>query len=432
MECGSGAVGSCPWMRFRCMIRIIRSAFRYAAGGEPLHRDSVPVCGNARWARLSSPGSRYLSRGCQPQTTPAAAKVGEGLKVGLTGYYGYGNFGDDLMAVLFGLALQQHGIDFSVYKLDRSVSDRFGFRTADSAVELVADAQLLLWGGGGLLVSWSSFTYELLYRGVSRDFDHLLEMASRRGLRFCALSVGGTGECPPSLTPRYKQVFLSAAEYVSVRNPQDLALLKQHGVRGDYYPDVIWQTADHFPFGGTARGTTKIGIDIYLSNLARKRALHILPLLWTITRMRPDCEFTFLDTTNRNVRPHRGAGRLFRGGNIRTRQFSDLAADLEFLASLDLLISTRLHTPMICLGYGVPAVSLFGEKKTSLLMRNLDLSCLNVGHRELRAFTSLLARKDRLSRFLEQFRLPDVAGLRAASYGHQTGLLDILRSGMSR
>jgi polysaccharide pyruvyl transferase WcaK-like protein len=351
------------------------------------------------------------------------------LKVGLTGFYGYGNFGDDLMAVLFGLALRQAGVDFSVYKLCRNVADSFGFRTANSAEDLLADAQLLLWGGGGLLVSWSAFTYELLYRGVSRDYDRLIEMAGRRGCRFCALSVGGTGECPPRLIPGYKQAFLNAAEYISVRNPQDVYLLKKHGVQGDYFPDLVWQTADHFPFGRHHRGTTKIGVDIYLSNLARKHALHILPLLWMITRIRSDCEFTFLDTTNRSMRPYRGAGRLIRGRNVRCRQFSDLAADLEFLASLDLLISTRLHTPMICMGYGVPAVSLFGEKKTALLMKNLDLSCLSIGHRELPAFASLLVHKARLSRFLEQFHFPDVSKLRNESYGHQKRLRAILGIG---
>ena len=353
---------------------------------------------------------------------------GDAPKVALAGYYGRGNFGDDLMAVLFGFALRQAGVDFTIYRLGREEADRFGFKTADSARELLEGERLLLWGGGGLLVPWSRFLYALLYPGVSGEYARLIRMAGDLGLRFCALSVGGCGECPSQLTPDYKQAFLNAAEYISVRNPQDIDLLKQNSVPGDYFPDVIWQTPDHFPAPSRSRGTSRIGVDIYLSNLARKRALHLLPLLWRVTRMRPDCEFIFLDSTNRNVRPSRSPGRLIRGGNIRNYQFSDLAADLGFLASLDLLISSRLHTPMICMGYGVPVLSLFGEKKTTLMMKNLDLARCSFGRGQMKAFASLLSHKDPLSVFLEQYRFPEAARLRHESYGHQERLRAILES----
>jgi polysaccharide pyruvyl transferase WcaK-like protein len=96
------------------------------------------------------------------------------------------------------------------------------------------------------------------------------------------------------------------------------------------------------------------------------------------------------------------------------------------LASLDLLISSRLHTPMICMGYGVPALSLFGEKKTTLMMKNLNLDCYSFGRGQLRSFESLFTQKDRLAAFLEQFRFPDVSKLRTESYGHQKRLHEIL------
>ncbi|MBP1596266.1 MAG: polysaccharide pyruvyl transferase [Acidobacteria bacterium] len=353
---------------------------------------------------------------------------GNASRVALVGYYGRGNFGDDLMAVLFGFALRQAGVDFTIYRLCREEADRYGFRTTDSARDLLSDARLLLWGGGGLLVPWPRILYALLYPRVSGEYARLIRTAGDLGLRFCALSVGGSGECPPQLTPEYKQDFLNAAEYISVRNPRDIDLLKQNGVPGDYFPDVIWQTLDHFPAPSRGRGTSRIGVDIYLSNLARKRALHFLPLLWNVIRMRPDCEFTFLDSTNRNVRSSRSPGRFIRGGNIRNYQFSDLAADIEFLSSLDLLISSRLHAPMICMGYGVPVLSIFGEKKTALMMENLGMSCYSFGHGQMKALASLLAQKDRLARFLEQFRFPEVDRLRRESYGHQDRLHAILQS----
>ena len=349
-------------------------------------------------------------------------------KVALAGYYGRGNFGDDLMAILFGFSLRQLGADFTIYKLNPHYADRFGFTTAESAGSLLESAKLLVWGGGGLLVSWSSLSYEVLFPGISREYGILIETARNMDLRVCALSVGGSGDLPKKLVPDYKQALVNAADYISVRNPQDLSLLKENGVRGDYYPDVVWQTADYFPVLPRNRGTARIGIDLYFSNLTRRRALYILPVLWRITRKRRDCEFIFLDSTNARVRPYRGLGRLIRGVNVRTYQFGDMDTDLAFLASLDLLVSSRLHTTMICMGYGVPVLSLFGEKKTNLMMNNLGLACCSLSHRRVPYFASLLTQRARLTEFLQQFPFPDIPRLRDESYGHQNKLRAMLNS----
>jgi polysaccharide pyruvyl transferase WcaK-like protein len=353
---------------------------------------------------------------------------GDSKKVALTGYYGRGNFGDDLMAILFGLSLRELGADFVIYRLNREYAQQFNFKIETDPGELLRDAGILLWGGGGLLVPWSAFTYGLLFRGISREYAALVETAQHLGLRFCAASVGGSGDFAANLTPGYKQSFLNSAEYISVRNPQDLALLDRNGVRGDYFPDVVWQTAERFPVTRARGEGTRIGIDLYFSNLARKRALYILPLLWRITRMRRDCEFIIMDSTNARVRPYRGLGRLIRGRNVRNYQFRNLTADLEFLASLDLLISSRLHTTMVCMGYGVPVLSLFGEKKTALMMKNLNLASCSLDHDQIRYFVSLLTQSGQLTDFLAQFQFPDVARLRSESHGHQERLTALLES----
>ncbi len=168
-------------------------------------------------------------------------------KVGLVGFYGHGNFGDDLMAVIIGLFLKQAGIPFSVFRLCQPYAEAFQFNVAHSADELIEDTQVLLWGGGGLLIPWSNLTYNLLFPGVAEEFGNLIRAARRRGLRFCACSVGGNGDHPVRLTPDYKHSFVEAAEYMSVRDPQDLALLERFGVRGDYFPDIVWRAPTLLP-----------------------------------------------------------------------------------------------------------------------------------------------------------------------------------------
>ena len=349
-------------------------------------------------------------------------------RVALAGFYGRGNFGDDLAAVLFGLFLKRIRVPVRVYKLCASLSGEFGLEAARTADELLDDAQLLVWGGGGLLAPWADRTYGLLYPGVAEEYDSLIGAALRRGVPLSALSVGGTGAYPSPLTPRYKQRLLESATYVSVRNPQDLALLARHRVAGDYFPDVVWQTATQFPAERTRSDRRRIGIDVYPSNLLRQKALHLAAWLQLIVWKRRDCEFVLLDTTNARVKAYRGLGVLVRGRNARTYQFHDLRQDLQVLASLDLMVTTRLHAWMACVGYGVPAISLAGEKKTTLLLENLRMEDACFGRGRSGRFLRLMLSKDRLERFLRDFPFPDVARLRAESDGHFRRLSELLET----
>jgi polysaccharide pyruvyl transferase WcaK-like protein len=345
-------------------------------------------------------------------------------KVGLVGFYGHGNFGDELMAVIIARYLANIGVPFSVYRLCPPYAQKYNLPVAHSAEELLEDARVLLWGGGGLLVPWSRLAYTALFPKAGTQFERLISMALRRKMRLLGTSVGGDGTSPRQLIPAYKQRFAESAEYLTVRNPQDLQLLKQFGLKGEFFPDIVWQTGKWFPLRREKTGRMRIGMDIYASNLLRQNAAYLIPSLLAVTRARRDCEFVFIDTTNRTIKPYRGLGLVIRGVNIRTHQFHEMENDLELLGSLDLLVSTRLHAPMICLQCGVPALSLFAEKKTILMFRNLGLERLCYGKGRVGEFLALMRDKEKMERFIREFRFPDVVSLRAESDGH----LQVLRA----
>jgi hypothetical protein len=116
--------------------------------------------------------------------------------VGLVGFYGHGNFGDDLMALIFGLFLRRIGVSFSVYRFCPPCAARFSFSVVQSAEELLESADVLLWGGGGLLAPWPNLTYRVLYPRVASECSRLIGAALRRGVTLLASSVGGDGSCP--------------------------------------------------------------------------------------------------------------------------------------------------------------------------------------------------------------------------------------------
>jgi polysaccharide pyruvyl transferase WcaK-like protein len=338
--------------------------------------------------------------------------------IALVGFYGRGNFGDDYCAVLLGLALRGAGHSVSIFRLPQAYAGPFGLQTASTPEELLDGADLLLWGGGGLLVPWRDLAYRVMFPGVAGEFDKVVALATQKGVRLAACSVGGDGSCPPRLTPAYKEDFARSASFMTVRNPQDLAILKRFGVAGAAFPDLMWLAGDRIPRPASGPGGMRIGFDIYLSTILRRSAPSLLAVLKEIADRRPDCQFFFIDSTNAGSKPYRGLGRWIRGSNVRPYQFSDPESDLRFLASLDLLVSSRLHAPMVALQFGVPVVSVLAEKKTSLLFSNLCLDRLSFGRDRVSELGRLLSSKVSLDSFLRDFRHPDIASLRAAAGGH--------------
>ncbi len=346
--------------------------------------------------------------------------------VAMFGFYDAGNFGDDLMAVLLGLSLREAGARCTTFGLDGETARDFGLSATRNVGHLLEDAGIVVWGGGGLLVPWNPLVYRLLYGRFAASCDDLLLGIGKRRLRKAAISVGGDGTVARKLSPAYKQAFVAGMEYASTRNRSDLATLRHFGIRCDFFPDIVWQTADRFPVEPVRRGAMRIGIDLYFRSLVRRGGPEALFDLHGVVRERKDAEFILIDNTNSRRRSYRGLGRVLRGGNCQPYQFCDMREDLRMIASLDVLISSRLHTMMVALGYGVPAISFAAEGKTRLMLQEIGRPELYYGSDRLKEMVSMLRHKERLERFVREFSFDGVEQLRRLSYGHQQRLTELL------
>lgn len=340
-------------------------------------------------------------------------------RVALSGYYGRGNFGDDLMAVIFGRAIQRLGAELRVYKLCEAYAGRFGFDVAQTPETLLEGADLLVWGGGSSLIPWRGFIYRKLHpKAILGNIAVMLE-AERRGVRLAALSVGGDGNPAPPDPRERRAKLLSLASRMTVRNQSDLALPQRAGILCDWFPDIVWHTGAMFPVTrSSSRGRLRIGIDMYPSNLLRQHGEYFVALLQMAVMRRPDVEFVLIDSANRTRSPYRGLGLAVRGRNVTRYQFEHLEPDLEFLAGLDALISTRLHVPIVCMQYGVPVASVFGEGKTRLLFESLGLSAHCYRHSRMAEWAKVMLAKQGWERWIESYRFPPVDELRQGCQGH--------------
>ena len=348
-------------------------------------------------------------------------------RVALAGFYDAGNFGDDLSAVLFGLALRRHGIPFSVYGLCEPYARRFGFERAASPAQLLAGAGAFIWGGGGLLVSWSRVTYRLLFPASASRLEALVDAAVASRIPVMLASVGGDGRPVRRLTPAYKASLVRAARSITVRNPQDVEALQPWVHRAACFPDIVWGLGLVRPVQRRRSERLRVGLDFYPSNLIRQGALHLLPSLQAVVNTRQDCDFVCIDTTNASRKPYRGLGGVLRGANVSRYQFRDLDEDLAFIASLDAVLSSRFHVPIVAMQCGVPAVSVFAERKTRLLYANLGLEHLSFHHRRSGDLLSRMENRADFDRLLGEYTFPDVARLGAGSLGH----VDVLREALA-
>ncbi|MBA3973154.1 MAG: hypothetical protein C0504_02925 [Candidatus Solibacter sp.] len=344
-------------------------------------------------------------------------------RVALAGYYGRGNFGDDLMAVIIGQAIRKWGMEPRVFALCEPYAGRFGFEVARTPRELLDGAGLLVWGGGGALVSWGGRNVDKITRLELETHAELLDQAKRRGVRTVAVSVGGGGGTSPPQPRERSARLISVASWMTVRNQADLALPRSAGIPCGYFPDIVWRTSELFaPPARPKGGRLRIGVDIYFANLRRQHAEYALALMQLAVLRRPDIEFIFVDSTNRACSPYRCIGRAVRGPNVTRYQFEQPDADLELLGGLDAMISTRLHVPVVCLQYGVPVACLFSEGKMRLLLESLGLLEHYYGHHRAAAWARVMLSGGGWERWIANYRFPPAAYLRDAALGHLRAL----------
>ncbi len=331
----------------------------------------------------------------------------------LFGWYGFGNFGDDLMAVIFGLFLQQKNIDFSVYRLCGCYAEEFGFDVADTVDELLRGKNLLVYGGGGRLNS-SSKTRPRLIK-FANELSQVLDAAEKRKIPVYGFSLGGNGIYPEKLSPPGIQDLLEKAEYISVRNHEDTKLLNMGKTRGDFFPDIVWQTPAFFPVEKQKNTRPRIGINLFYG----QKIPRLLPsLIHIITWLRKDIDFIFIDSVNQCRSRKRAVQCRNTRQNTTNYAFHILPEDIGLITSLDLLISSRLHLGMVCMSYGIPFISLCGEKKTRLFMKDTGLIHLCFKPGQILDFMLLMLSKKELRKLINEFEVPDRVKLKEDSYCH--------------
>ena len=291
-------------------------------------------------------------------------------RVGIYGSYQYGNFGDDLQAVIIGRRLLANGCTPVFYRLSEDLAKKYGFETVQSIPELVKHAAFCLMGGGGNFRSSYANPSEL-WIGIDEECFELKNALEEHECNLYSVSVGGDGS--GEHTPlRYGRAQLLASERFrggTVRLPQDVALLNAYGKEAATHPDLLWMTPKEWPAGELPKDARpKIGVNLDLRRGYRRfvKSLMAFSKFW-------DAELTFI----RLHRPEYGLKFAWQPeretGRLRGLTYEEMEPFLQHVFELDLLISSRLHLGLVAMGYGGRFISMGGEAKTRAFLHSIGM-----------------------------------------------------------
>jgi polysaccharide pyruvyl transferase WcaK-like protein len=327
-------------------------------------------------------------------------------KVAIWGSYNYGNFGDDLMAILFAKYLQELGVYPVVYRLDKSLAEKYNIGTTDKIEELISGALFSFVGGG----SW--LEKRKLGENYEADFKEYRLAIEAHGCATYALSIGGDLSNDMRLIEPERMAFFKSPQFkgASVRLRIDIEGMQALGKECEYYPDVVLSLPKYFPTAARdASAKKKVGLNFHVKD--RKVASYINNIF---SRLYPNVEYIYLQThlphfLNTYEYKYQGNRR-----NITNYGYTDIAEYLIVLSQLDIIITSKLHPGVSTLAYGNPFILFEGFNKTVAFLKSINSESANMSRWYI---LSILARNKAIPLEL----LYDTAKLlqdKEASFGH--------------
>lgn len=296
------------------------------------------------------------------------------MKIGIWGNYCYGNFGDDLMAISIANYLKRKGHIPVVYRLDKQLSKKFDIETETSISMLVSEVEFLLIGGGGMLVSNSIIKqlFSPVAREFERDFDELNTALSKYKKKIYPISIGGSGKEDVKL-PKSREKFFTSnfVREGTLRLESDLLLTRKMGKSFTYFPDILFDVHSHFKLESFKKpndGEIWIGLNLISKDLKGEKWLDRLV---EEAQTNPNIKLFFIRTHLENYVTDYEYVPELTSPNIKTYVYADVNDMLNLLASLDIVVSSKLHIGLTSLALGTPFLSFKGKEKTKAQLREL-------------------------------------------------------------
>jgi polysaccharide pyruvyl transferase WcaK-like protein len=280
------------------------------------------------------------------------------MKIGVFGYYKFGNFGDDLMALLFSDHLLEQGHQVRVYGLKPSVSRTAGIETVDDIGALVAWSDRLVYGGGGILLDVGA------NRRIERDLDELIDCKVSKGIPLYAISIGGDGSSTYDGLSESQRRLLAESDFITFRSPEDRRLAESADLdRFEIFPDLVWTV------GRWTQPTRENVVSLEFSATRSRIGYYLLVAL---ARVASRDRFVDVVLQHRNSTT-RSLNDWIRSRLFRTKVYEDIADMTRFAQRSRRIVTSRLHFGMVGLASGAETFLIHPAGKSRMVFERLGL-----------------------------------------------------------
>jgi len=300
----------------------------------------------------------------------------------LSGYYGFGNFGDEAILRVFVDQWRARRPDDSIVVLSadpRETASTYGVRAAERmnahvVGQAIREADLVVSGGGGLLQSATSLRSLLYYTGIIREakragrktaifaqgvgpLDFLGKQVVKRTCFDVDLAVVRDDASAALLAPLVPKVKVHvAADPVFLASPvveaASTEALEREGVT-NVGGDLVTVVVRKSPLTERIAGELAAGID----RLSKEHRAHVV----FVPLQRPEDAEAAIDV----IRRCKTAPTLLGGGY-------DLPTMTALFARSAAVISMRLHALILAARLGVPMLAIPYDPKVSALLASLS------------------------------------------------------------
>ncbi len=288
------------------------------------------------------------------------------MKVAIWGSYNHGNFGDDVMAIIYAQHLLQMGCEPIVFRLSKRLAEKYKINTTESVDELIKKSHFCLLGGGAWLATKGT------PQAVEDDCKELLAALRKYSCVLYCISIGGDGESDFSQLSKARRSLFSSDLFKggTVRLKSDVIMLQETKKVIRYYPDIIFNAADHFEVAREPKkpyDKLKVGINLNKTQTRLEKILHF------IAKLDKKIELIYIESHLRDKSP---------GFELIAPEYSDFQS-IEYsnpkqfiskLAKLDCIISFKLHLGITAMGIGIPFLSFGGLGKTQQQLNDIHQS----------------------------------------------------------
>ena len=341
------------------------------------------------------------------------------MKASIYGSYSYGNYGDDVMAIQFALYLQKLNFDVYVYRLNEKLAAKYFIRSVDTFDELFKDASFCIIGGGGFLVDSLTDT-------VDREFEQLLAKSTQYNCPIFPISIGGEGKGANANLSKDRRSFFSnpICGDATVRLDSDVDTLTKLGKKAVYYPDVLLSVAKAWSVERSISKDNLIKIGINLPDSTQMKLL--FAELKMISLIRKDIIFHFIPTylpdssINWEFMPKKESA------GLKIHNYVDPQSTLSFLASLDLLISYKLHLGLTALAVGTPFYSVGGPGKVKAFLKGIGAEfAVRPSTDKIFNLARLLSNPAKIRSIKQKYNFEKLEDFKNDSWGHMEKLTSI-------